>query len=107
MKTPTSVIEGTLELNNEEIDFSAEVEYSIGNDGIGPCECWGYKFFDKGNFVCEEIILRKVFVDKSVTIDKDDLYAAVERYIQDNFDSLATDILEKNFEDKMDYPERD
>lgn len=100
-------ITGTIEINEVEIDFAAEVTYEIGNNGIGAYEFWGQKCYDRGHDYIENIILEKVIVDKNIIIDKDILFTAVEKYIEKNFDSISEEISVKIAEQKMDYREED
>ena len=67
-------------------EILCNVEYHMENDGIGPYEYWGAKYFDAGEdyIVIDEI--KPVWNDQGIQ-----LMADILDYIEKNFDYLSAE----------------
>lgn len=86
------------EIDGIEYEIQAKVEF--GNDGIGAYECHGFKGFDRGKTVIDEIIIESIKNDKG-NLDHENFNAS---------DDLIWKIETKAFErleDEPDYPEKE
>ena len=76
-------------INIDYNEISCDIEYCVGNDGIGSYEYWGQTCYDKGEDYIEIENITPIFYDEI-----DEHKNRINKYIYDNFDSIANDILE-------------
>jgi hypothetical protein len=71
-------------------EIEVEVEYEIGNDGIGSYEYWGSQGFDSGTDYADIQDIKPILPDH-----QKHLLPEIEKYINCNFDEIAESLSDK------------
>lgn len=67
-------------------EIECKVEFHIENNGIGSYEYWGFKGYDAGQDYLEIDSIEPYFTDQSEKVR-----ASINKYIDDNYESVCQD----------------
>jgi len=79
-------------------EIECNIEYHIENNGIGSYEFWGFKGNDVGQDSLEIDNIEPIFTDQS-----EDIKSSINKYIDDNIESVSEDICLKIDKIKSEY----
>jgi len=67
-------------------EIECKVEFHIENNGIGSYEYWGFKGYDAGQDYLETDSIKPIYTDQT-----EEIKASINKYIDDNYDSVCED----------------